>query len=95
MDNLIPANLWICDRCYPMRVNPDDEEKIKAAQKKINDTVGKYKPLYPNKDNQDYLAMVALQFATKVVESEEHYEVQPVIEELSKLDAKLSELLND
>lgn len=95
MDNLIPANIRICDRSYPMKVNPEDEEKIKAAQKRINDAVDRYKNMYVNKDNQDYLAMVALQFATKVVESENHYEVQPVIEKLSKLDEQLSDLLSD
>lgn len=95
MDNLIPANIRICDRCYPMKVNPEDEEKIKAAQKRINDAVDRYKDMYVNKDNQDYLAMVALQFATKVVESERHFEAQPVIEKLGELDEQLSALLND
>ena len=95
MDNLIPANIRICDICYPMKVNPEEEDKIKAAKKRINDAVDRYKSMYVNKDNQDYLAMVALQFATKVVESENHYEVLPVIEKLSELDEQLSALLND
>lgn len=95
MDNEFTINITLCDRSYPIKINRNDEEKIRKAAKKINDTVAQYKQLYNNKDGQDFLAMVALQFATHVVESEEHYEVLPVIEELSKLDERLSILLND
>ncbi len=95
MDNEFTINVSICDRSYPIRINRNDEEKIRKAAKKINDTVSQYRQVYSNKDGQDFLAMVALQFATRVVESEEHFEVQPVIEELGKLDEQLSALLND
>lgn len=95
MDTEFTININLCDRSYPIKINRNDEEKIRKAAKKINDTIAQYKQLYNNKDGQDFLAMVALQFATHVVESEEHFEVQPVIEELSKLDNQLSSLLND
>jgi cell division protein ZapA len=95
MNEEFTINVGICDRNYPIKINRNDEEKIRKAAKKINDTVAQYKQLYNSKDGQDFLAMVALQFATRVVESEEHFEIQPVIEELGKLDRQLSELLND
>lgn len=95
MDNEFTINVSICDRPYPIRINRNDEEKIRKAAKKINDTIAQYRQVYSNKDGQDLLAMVAIQYATRVVESEEHFEVLPVIEELSKLDEQLSDLLND
>lgn len=95
MDDKFTINVSICDRNYPITINRNEEEKIRKAAKKINDTIAKYRQVYSNKDGQDFLAFVALQFATRVVESEEHYEVQPVIEELGKLDEQLSALLND
>ena len=95
MNDEFTINVGICDRNYPIKINRNEEEKIRKAAKKINDTIAQYKQLYNSKDGQDFLAMVALQFATRVVESEEHFEVEPVIEELGKLDEQLSALLND
>ena len=95
MNEEFTINVGICDRNYPIKINRNEEEKIRKAAKKINDTVAQYRQLYNSKDGQDFLAMVALQFATKVVESENHYEVLPVIEKLSELDEQLSALLND
>ena len=95
MDDTFKINVSICDRNYPITINRNDEEKIRKAAKKINDTIAQYRQKYNNKDGQDFLAMVALQFSTQVVESEEHFEVRPVIDELAKLDSQLSDLLND
>lgn len=95
MDTEFTINVNICDRTYPIKIDRNEEEKIRKAAKKINDTIAQYKQLYNNKDGQDFLAMVALQFATHVVESEEHYEILPVIDELGKLDERLSNLLNE
>ncbi len=52
----------IVDRYYPLKVDRKDEEKIRLAAKKINDTVTQYKQIYKDKDSQDFLAIAALQF---------------------------------
>jgi len=94
MDDKLTIRVNIVDRYYPLKIDRNDEEKIRKAAKKINDTVTQYQKLYGNKDGQDFLAMVALQFVTRLVEAEEHHEIHPVIEEVRQFDKVLSEILD-
>ncbi len=93
MDDKLTIRVNIVDRYYPLKIDRKDEEKIRKAAKKINDTVIQYQKLYGNKDGQDFLAMVALQFVTRLVEAEEHHEIHPVIEEVRQFDRILADLL--
>jgi cell division protein ZapA (FtsZ GTPase activity inhibitor) len=61
----------IADRYYPLKIKRTDEAKVRNAAKKINDTVFQYRKVYSDKDAQDFLAMAALQFVTKLTDSEE------------------------
>ncbi|MBI9065641.1 MAG: cell division protein ZapA [Salinivirgaceae bacterium] len=94
MDDKFTIRVNIVDRYYPLKIDRKDEEKIRKATKKINDTVTQYQKLYGNKDGQDFLAMVALQFVTRLVEAEEHHEIHPVLEEVRQFDKMLAEILN-
>lgn len=93
MDEKLTIKVNLVDRFYPLKIDRKDEEKIRKAAKKINDTVIQYRKVYVEKDSQDFLAMAALQFATKIVENEDKYEMNPVLESLEKLDAELAEFL--
>ncbi len=93
MDDKLTIRVNIVDRYYPLKIDRKDEEKIRKAAKKINDTVTQYQKLYKNKDGQDFLAMVALQFVTRLVEAEEHHEIHPVLEEVRQFDKVLAEIL--
>ncbi len=93
MDDKLTIRVNIVDRYYPLKIDRKDEEKIRKAAKKINDTVTQYQKLYESKDGQDFLAMVALQFVTRLVEAEEHHDVHPVLEEVQHFDEVLTELL--
>jgi len=94
MDDKLTIRVNIVDRYYPLKIDRKEEEKIRKAAKKINDTITQYQKLYGNKDGQDFLAMVALQFVTRLVEAEEHHEIHPVIEEVRQFDKILSEILD-
>ena len=94
MDDKLTIRVNIVDRYYPLKIDRKDEEKIRKAAKKINDTVMQYQKLYGNKDGQDFLAMVALQFVTRLVEAEEHHEIHPVLEEVRQMDQQLAAILN-
>jgi cell division protein ZapA len=61
----------IADRYYPLKIKRADEAKVRNAAKKINDTVFQYRKVYSDKDAQDFLAMAALQFVTKLTDQEE------------------------
>ncbi|MFA6403664.1 MAG: cell division protein ZapA [Salinivirgaceae bacterium] len=95
MDEKLTIRVNIVDRYYPQKIDRKDEEKIRKAAKKINDTVTQYQKLYGNKDGQDFLAMVALQFVTRLVEAEEHHEIHPVLEEVRQFDKILADILQE
>ena len=58
----------IAGRIYPLTVQQSEEEGIRKAVKAIDEMVKDYEQNYAVKDKQDLLAMVALQYATKVME---------------------------
>ena len=55
----LAIKLRIADREYPMKVRKDEEERVRAAGKSINDKLKSYSEQYGLKDHQDLLAMVA------------------------------------
>ena len=95
MENKLTIRVTIIDRQYPLKIEINDEERIRKAAKKINDTVLQYKKVYSDKDSQDFLAMAALQFVTKVLELEEQPEILPVFERLQDLDHELKTILEE
>ncbi len=93
MDEKFTVKVNIVDRYYPLKIDRKDEEKVRKAAKRINDTILQYKKIYSDKDSQDFLAMAALQFVIKVVEMEEKKDVLPIVEELAELEQELNEYL--
>jgi len=65
MEALIPINVVIGDRSYRIRIEPKDEETVRATVKIINDKIVEYKTQFAGKDMQDYIAMVLVWFATE------------------------------
>ncbi|MBL4709696.1 MAG: cell division protein ZapA [Flavobacteriales bacterium] len=59
---------------YPLTVQQDEEESIRKAVKAIDEMVKDYEKNYAVKDKQDLLSMVALQYATQVVNLNEKTE---------------------
>lgn len=55
----LSVKIKIADREYPMKVRPEDEEKVRNAGKVINEKISKYKEQFGLEDKQDLLAMVA------------------------------------
>jgi cell division protein ZapA len=58
----------IAGRIYPISVKPEEEEMVRAAAKKVDDSVKNLLENYAVKDKQDLLAMTALQLSTKLAE---------------------------
>ena len=55
----LSIKIKIFDREYPMKVKPEDEEKIRTACKTINDMLKGYATRFKIDDKQDLLAMLA------------------------------------
>lgn len=93
MDDKLSIRVNVADRYYPLRVERDDEERIRKAAKLINEKVLQYKQRYNDKDVQDFLAMAALQYVIKALEMENTHDATPLIEAVSLLDQKLENIL--
>lgn len=89
MSEKLKIKISIADRVYPLTVNPNQEEGLRSASKKIDTMIKEFEQNYAVRDKQDVLAMCALQFASQV---EQKQIDKSSIEESSKL--KL-EQLND
>lgn len=94
IDDKITIRVNLVDRFYPLKIDRNEEEKIRLAAKKINDTVIQYRKLYQDKDEQDFLAMAALHFVTKALENEKKYDMSPVIENLKDIDREIGEYIS-
>jgi cell division protein ZapA len=93
MDEKLSIRVNIADRYYPLKIEKEDEEKIRKAAKLINDKVFQYKTKYADKDIQDFLAMAALQFVIRLIEMEEKQEGTSLLQKLQRLNDELEEIV--
>jgi cell division protein ZapA (FtsZ GTPase activity inhibitor) len=95
MEDKLSIKVMIADRHYPLKVAPETEPRIRNAAKIINEKILQYKKQYKEKDDQDFLAMAALQLVSKMLELEQANDTQPFVEGLSQLDTELKEYLDN
>ncbi len=95
MSNKLSISVNIAEKVYPLIIADKDEEKIRKAAKKINETVLQYKNKYSgnDKDSQDFLAMATLHFVAKLQELEDRQDTSHIIDDLENLDSELAEYL--
>jgi cell division protein ZapA len=93
MDDKLSIRINIADRYYPLKIERTDEEKIRKAAKLINDKVLQYKQKYIDKDTQDFLAMAALQYVIRVLDTEDKNDLGPITSEIRELNEELDLVL--
>ena len=94
MGEMITANILIGDRTYRLKVNSEDEEKLRKTVKMINDQVLEYKTQFAGKDMQDYISMALLWFATEQNKTgEAAILLKSVSEKLDGLQAQIDKTL--
>jgi len=93
MDDKLTIKVNVADRYYPLKISRNDEEKIRKAAKRINEKILQYKQRYTDKDNQDFLAMAALQYVVQVIDNEHKKDILPILNELEELDKELEQYL--
>ncbi len=93
MDDKLSIKVNVADRYYPLKIERRDEEKIRKAARLINEKVIQYKQRYMDKDSQDFLAMAALQFVTRIIEMDEKIDFSPLGQQLQDLNEELEEYL--
>ena len=93
MDDKLSIRVNVADRYYPLKVERENEEKIRKAARMINEKVLQYKQRYTDKDVQDFLAMAALQYVIKLTEEEEKLENDYVPDAINELIQKIESVL--
>ncbi|MFT3739526.1 MAG: cell division protein ZapA [Breznakibacter sp.] len=93
MDDKLSIRVNVAERYYPLRIDRQDEERIRLAARLINEKVSQYKERYADKDVQDFLAMAALQYVIKVLELENQHDDSVVVESVRQLEQKLTSIL--
>ncbi len=94
MDDKLSIRVNVADRYYPLKVNREDEEKIRKAARMINEKVLQYKQKYVDKDIQDFLAMAALQYVIKLLENEVRLEKEDLAGSIKELTGLIDSVLS-
>ena len=91
----LSIKIKIAEREYPMKVKRDEEEKVRAAGKLINEKLKLYREQFGIDDKQDLLAMVAFDSVVQKQTSEEdHQEVdQTLFDKVSQLNQMVSQAI--
>jgi cell division protein ZapA len=76
-------------RSYPLKINREEEEKVRKAAVEIDKSIKDLKNNYAVIDMQDLLAMTALQFATDTVTTNNSVEFDKLSEEIISLKNEL------
>ncbi|MCU0366033.1 MAG: cell division protein ZapA [Bacteroidales bacterium] len=90
MDDKLSIRVNVADRYYPLKVESENEERIRKAARLINEKVLQYKQRYVDKDIQDFLAMAALQYVIRLIEIEDKEGDTTLEEGLKELNEKVS-----
>ena len=94
MDDKLSIRVNVADRYYPLKVERENEEKIRKAARMINEKVLQYKQRYIDKDVQDFFAMASLQYVIKLTEEEEKLEKDYLPDALKELIQKIDSALD-
>lgn len=95
MDDKLSIRVNVADRYYPLKVERENEERIRKAARMINEKVLQYKQRYSDKDMQDFLAMASLQYVIKLTEEEEKLEDNQVPDTIRELIEKIDSALDE
>ncbi len=93
MQNFIPINIVLGGRTYRLKIKTEDEEKVRAMAKKLNEQLTVFKTEYAGKDMQDYLAMVLLWHVSEKLEAKPSQEVD--LTQLDNIEKMIDKGLED
>ena len=84
----------IADREYPMKVDSEDEERIRLAGKKINEKIKLYRDQFGIDDKQDLLAMVAFDSLYEKLQAEANSSTtgESAVDKINYLSRLISEV---
>ncbi len=91
---LIPVTLWLAERGYRIKIRKKDEEMIRLAVKVADERLAELRNVYAGKDDQDFMAMCLLMYATdQVTEPQEMNPVQKAL--ILEMEASIDQALQE
>jgi cell division protein ZapA len=93
--NELSIKIRIADREYPMKVVREEEERVRAAGKLINEKLKSYREQYGLEDKQDLLAMVAFDIMLSKLTQDEKSQGSDdgIVDKVSHLNNLLTQAL--
>ena len=92
--NIISITVMIAGRNYPLKINEQEEERIKKIAQDINLKINEFQIKYSSKMKQDWMAMALLTYANKLDKQNERILDSSIIDELSSIETRLDELIS-
>jgi len=90
---LLTINVWLSGRSYRISIKPEEEEAVRKAVKLAEEKIIQFRHHYAGKDDQDFLAMCLLTYATDSI-TEPLF--NPVLQsELKEMAEQIDQALND
>ena len=91
----LSVKIKIAGREYPMKVKPEDEERVRNAGREINERIRKYKEQFGIEDKQDLLAMVAFDSLVDMFSLKDNLNVEDdsVIQKVEEINQIVSQAL--
>jgi len=83
----------IAGRIYPVTVKPEEEEQVREAAKRVDDSVKHLLDNYAVKDKQDLLAMTALELATGLLDTDTRKGSSVSEDEFDRIEAVIDSMI--
>ena len=85
----------LANRLYPMNVNHSEEKIVRLAASKIEKMAKELKEKYSVRDDQDLLAMCALQLCVKLskIESSKQGDAKRLVQNIIDIQKSMSEVI--
>ena len=87
-DKLFPIHVWLAGRSYRILVRAGEEQRITESVKAADEKIRELRLHYGGKDDQDFLAMCLIMYATDKKE-------EPPQAEAPAPDSSIADRLND
>lgn len=96
MDALIPVTILIGDRTYRLKIDAEDEERVRKSVKLINEKIAEFKNNFAGKDMQDFISMVLIWFATEQMKNNgETTLLHDTIKRLAQMEEMIDRALDE
>ncbi len=87
---LLPINVWLAGRSYRIRIPATEEAAVRRAVKEADQKIIELRQHYAGRDDQDFIAMALLMYATaEAGSSAARYQEAEISEMIRRIDKAL------